>query len=197
MLPSALKKRSPREIPVRRSVIVAAMLAVAALIAGCGSNSDGSSSAGPTASTAANTTNAALTLRSSEYGKVVSDARHRVLYMFAADHGPTSTCYGECAKAWPPLLAKDTPTADKGLNAELLGTTKRKDGSDQVTYDGHPLYYYVGDRGEHIMCQRAKMHGGFWYVVNADGTANMAEGQGTMSMGHEEGMDHETDMKSP
>jgi predicted lipoprotein with Yx(FWY)xxD motif len=125
-----------------------------------------------------------LALHSSQFGHVIFASNNRVLYMFGADHGTSSTCYGVCASAWPPLLSKSTPRVGAGLNPALLGTTKRNDGSVQVTYGGHPLYYYSGDSPGKIMCQAANMHGGFWYVVNADGSANMAKGHGMM-MGHE------------
>jgi predicted lipoprotein with Yx(FWY)xxD motif len=128
---------------------------------------------------------------SSHYGSVLYDKDHFVLYTFSADHGSTSTCYGECATAWPPLLAKDAPSAGTGLNGALLGTSKRNDGSLQVTYGGHPLYYWSGDTAGAIMCQHVQLHGGFWYVVNPDGAANMAKGVGTMSaMGGQTSMSH-------
>jgi predicted lipoprotein with Yx(FWY)xxD motif len=115
---------------------------------------------------------------------VIFASNNRVLYMFGADHGTSSTCYGVCASAWPPLLSKTTPSVGAGLNPALLGTTRRNDGSVQITYGGHPLYYYSGDSPGKIMCQAANMHGGFWYVVNADGSANKAKAHGMM-MGHE------------
>ena len=128
---------------------------------------------------------AALTVGTSpHYGNVLYDKDHFVLYMFSADHGSTSTCYGACAAAkegWPPLLTKGTPGV-AGLNANLLGTTRRRDGSLQVTYGGHPLYYWSGDRSGSILCQDVKLHGGLWYVVRPNGTANTAKGVGTMSM---------------
>jgi predicted lipoprotein with Yx(FWY)xxD motif len=130
-----------------------------------------------------------LTLRHSEYGQAIFDSNHRVVYVFGADHGAASTCYGVCASAWPPLLTKGTPSVSAGVNAKLLGTTKRRDGSMQVTYGGHPLYYYSGDKPGKVMCQAADMHGGFWYVVNADGSANKAKGHGMM-MGHEKMKEH-------
>ncbi len=123
---------------------------------------------------------ARLTLRSSEYGKVIFDAHGRVLYLFAADHSAKSTCYGVCAAAWPPMLTKGAPTAGPGLNAKLVGTTKRRDGSLQVTYNGHPLYYYSADMRGKIMCQHANMHGGFWFVVKANGTPNTAKSKSKM-----------------
>jgi hypothetical protein len=106
------------------------------------------------------------------------------------NHGPTSTCYGECAAAWPPLLTKGAPSAAAGLDSKLLGTTTRNDGSLQVTYNAHPLYYYSGDKGEEVMCQHVQLHGGFWYVVSASGAANMAAGHGMMAMGRESSMSH-------
>lgn len=125
-------------------------------------------------------THAELTLRSSHYGRTISDTDQRALYLFAADHTSKSTCYGACAKAWPPLLTKDSPKVGVGLDASKVGTTRRKDGSMQVTYAGHPLYYFSGDKGRNIMCQHVKLHGGFWYVVKPSGAANMAKGSGTM-----------------
>ena len=127
---------------------------------------------------------AEVTVASSpHHGNVLYDKDHFVLYVFSADHGSTSTCYGACSSAhggWPPLLTKGGPRV-AGLNASLLGTTKRRDGSLQVTYGAHPLYYWSGDTAHTIMCQHVKLHGGFWYVVNPNGTANTAKGIGTMS----------------
>lgn len=117
---------------------------------------------------------------SPHYGNVLYDAHHLVLYVFSADRGATSTCYGACQTAWPPMLTKGAPRVT-GLNANLLGTTKRNNGSLQVTYGGHPLYYWSGDGAHTIMCQHVKLHGGYWYVVDPKGTANTAKGVGTMS----------------
>jgi predicted lipoprotein with Yx(FWY)xxD motif len=170
-------------------------MTAAALLAGCGSSSK-SPTPGPPATTAAaasgtsvaNTTSAAgLILAASHYGNVLFDSNHRALYLFAADAGPSSTCYGACAKAWPPLLTQGTPTAGSGLSASLLGVTRRSDGSMQVTYAGHPLYYFSGDHGSGIACQDANSQGGFWYVVNANGSANKAHGE----MMHHNSMHHE------
>jgi predicted lipoprotein with Yx(FWY)xxD motif len=119
---------------------------------------------------------------SPHYGRVLYDKDHFALYMFSADHGSTSTCYGACSSAhggWPPLLTKGSPRV-AGLKPSLLGTTRRKDGTLQVTYGGHPLYYWSGDTAKTIMCQHVKLHGGLWYVLNPDGTPNMHMGVGTM-----------------
>ena len=179
-------------------------IGAAVLVAGCGSSTKTTAGGGspapvaPTPSNAAAVSQAApsstkgapgLTLGRSPYGRVIFAANHRVVYMFGADHGPSSTCYGACATAWPPLLTNRTPSVGAGLNAKLLGATKRRDGSSQVTYGGHPLYYYSGDMPDKVMCQAANMHGGFWYVVNADGGANKAMGHG-MTMSHEKMKEH-------
>jgi predicted lipoprotein with Yx(FWY)xxD motif len=125
--------------------------------------------------------NAEVTMGSSpHYGNVLYDKDRFVLYAFSADRGSTSTCYGACEKAWPPMLTKGAPRV-VGLTTKLLGTTKRRDGSLQVTYGGHPLYYWSSDTAGTIMCQHVKLHGGEWYVVSPNGLANKAKGVGTMS----------------
>src|SRR5712691_499656 len=120
---------------------------------------------------------AKLILRSSEFGKVIFGSHGNVVYMFGRDKTATSTCYGACAKAWPPLLTQGAPSAGPGLSAKLRGTTKRKDGSLQVTYNHHPLYFYSADMHGKIMCQHAVVHGGIWLVLKANGTPNMAKGK--------------------
>src|SRR6266567_6309679 len=89
---------------------------------------------------------ARLSVRSTEYGKALFGPSGKVLYVFGADRGSTSRCYGVCATAWPPLLTRAAPLAGPGVEAKLLGTTKRKNGTLQVTYNGHPLYYYSADK---------------------------------------------------
>jgi len=95
----------------------------------------------------------------------------RALYLFEGDMGSTSTCKGECAVDWPPLTASGMPTAGSGVDQSLLGTTKRADGTTQVTYNGHPLYYYEGDKGPGMaLGQGLKAFGADWYVLNAKGS---------------------------
>src|SRR5438128_9328711 len=90
---------------------------------------------------------ARLSVRSTEYGKALFGPSGKVVYVFAADRGSTSRCYGVCATAWPPLLTTAAPLAGSDVQARLLGTTKRQNGTLQVTYNGHPLYYYAADTG--------------------------------------------------
>ena len=118
---------------------------------------------------------ARVSVRSSEYGKTLFGPSGKVVYVFGADHGSVSRCYGVCASAWPPLLTKGAPVAGAGVEAKLLGTTKRKNGSVQVTYNGHPLYYYSADKVGKVMCQHANMHGGLWLIIKPNGQPNTAK----------------------
>ena len=120
---------------------------------------------------------ARLSVRSSEYGKTLFGPTGKVVYVFGADRGSVSHCYGVCAKAWPPLLTRGAPLGGAGVEAKLLGMTKRKDGTLQVTYNGHPLYYYSADKVGKIMCQHANMHGGLWLIIKPNGQPNMAKGK--------------------
>jgi predicted lipoprotein with Yx(FWY)xxD motif len=92
------------------------------------------------------------------------------VYLFDAEASATPRCYGACAAAWPPLLLTTSPFAGGGLSQALIATVARSDGSTQVTYNGHALYLYAGDRapGE-IKCQAVVEFGGGWYVVDGQG----------------------------
>jgi predicted lipoprotein with Yx(FWY)xxD motif len=116
-----------------------------------------------------------LTVRSTEYGKALFGPSGKVVYVFGADRGSTSHCYGACAKAWPPLLTSAAPIAGPGIRASLLGTTKRKNGRLQVTYNRHPLYYYEADKVGKVMCQHVNMHGGLWLIIKPTGQPNTAK----------------------
>jgi predicted lipoprotein with Yx(FWY)xxD motif len=110
-----------------------------------------------------------VALRTTSVGKVLVAANGRTLYLFTADKGKTSTCYGQCAGFWPPLIATK-PSAGAGAKASLLGTTKRKDGKLQVTYAGHPLYFFAKDKKAGDVNGQAFVHfGGAWWVVSAAG----------------------------
>jgi predicted lipoprotein with Yx(FWY)xxD motif len=113
-----------------------------------------------------------VTTRSSRYGRILTDGPGRTLYLFTRDSTGHSRCYGQCAKAWPPLLARAKPDAGRGAHASLVGTARRRGGSVQVTYRGHPLYYYVGDRRPgQVLCQNVVEYGGTWLVVDPAGRA--------------------------
>jgi predicted lipoprotein with Yx(FWY)xxD motif len=109
---------------------------------------------------------------SSRYGRMLFDGAGRALYLFTRDRTTRSRCYGDCATAWPPFLTKAEPQARGGARSSLLGTTRRRDGKQQVTYRGHPLYYYVDDRKPgQVLCQDVAEFGGTWLVVAPDGRA--------------------------
>lgn len=103
-------------------------------------------------------------------GMVLVDSKGFVLYDFHKDKGATSACYGECAAVWPPLLSKGAPQPSNGASASKLGTTKRKDGTMQVTYAGHPLYTYVADKkpGE-ANGHDFSSFGAQWYALKGSG----------------------------
>jgi predicted lipoprotein with Yx(FWY)xxD motif len=86
------------------------------------------------------------TAESKEYGSILADAKGRTLYMFDPDKQKASTCYDECAAAWPPVTTDDEPIPGVGVDDSLFGTTKRKDGTTQVTYNKWPLYYFAADK---------------------------------------------------
>ena len=152
-------------LPTMRLRLVALVVVVAA-VAGL----EASAQAAPQAA-------ARLSVRSTEYGKALFGPSGKVVYIFGADRGSTSRCYGVCATAWPPLLTTGAPLAGSGVQAKLLGTTKRKNGTLQVTYNGHPLYYYSADKVGKVMCQHANMHGGLWLVIKPNGQPNTAKGK--------------------
>ena len=116
-----------------------------------------------------------ISLRPTAVGKVLVAANGRTLYLFTADKGKRSTCYGQCAGYWPPLLASK-PSVGTGLKSSMLGTTKRKDGKLQVTYGGHPLYYFVQDKKAGQVKGQGFVHfGGSWWVVSAAGKSIKAK----------------------
>lgn len=113
---------------------------------------------------------ARLHIAKTHLGRILVDSKGITLYDFVKDRGKTSVCYGGCAALWPPLITHGKPVAGTGIQASLLGTTKRKDGSLEVTYGGHPLYYYVSDRKPgQTTGQGLNQFGGPWWVLSAAG----------------------------
>jgi predicted lipoprotein with Yx(FWY)xxD motif len=105
-------------------------------------------------------------------GEYLVDARGQSVYLFEKDDGGESYCTGACAAVWPPLeTSTATPQAGAGIQSGALGTIRRDDGDMQVTYHGHPLYYYAADastpgktKGEDV-----EQFGSGWYLVNGHG----------------------------
>jgi predicted lipoprotein with Yx(FWY)xxD motif len=162
---------------------VTALIGVSVLVAACGSSSSpttattGGAAAGSTASTSATATPAAAkgtavgTTKGSE-GTFLTGAGGRALYLWVADAKGMSSCSGACAKAWPPLTTKGKPIATGSVKASQLGTIKRSDGSKQVTYDGHPLYYFEGDpKSGTTTGQGSNAFGAKWWLVSTSGSA--------------------------
>jgi predicted lipoprotein with Yx(FWY)xxD motif len=110
----------------------------------------------------------------SQYGAILTNAQGRTLYGFANDAQGKSTCYQQCAQAWPPVVAQSPPQGGQGLNPALLTAVPRQDGSMQVMYGKWPLYYFSGDQ------QAGQTNGqgskGVWYVVAATGKLVKAAG---------------------
>jgi predicted lipoprotein with Yx(FWY)xxD motif len=110
-----------------------------------------------------------VTLRDSQFGPVLFDGHNRALYLFTRDPRNRTRCYGACAEAWPPFYAKGRPRAGRGVDRDLLGTIKRRDGRRQVTYKGQALYFYVDDPRGQVLCNDVFEFGGTWYAVDAKG----------------------------
>jgi predicted lipoprotein with Yx(FWY)xxD motif len=109
-------------------------------------------------------------------GEYLTDAEGRSLYLFEADSENTSTCHDDCAAAWPPLLTEGAPTGDDKVDASMLSTIEREDGSTQVTYNGWPLYYFVKDQAPgDTEGQDVEGFGAEWYLVSPEG--EKAEGE--------------------
>ncbi len=111
-----------------------------------------------------------VTVSPTAYGIALSDRHGFALYRFTHDKTAASTCYGACAAAWPPYLVPRSLARSSAPRSGLVATVRRSDGRLQVTYGGHPLYYYVGDRRpRQVLCQGVIEFGGTWDVVAADG----------------------------
>lgn len=110
-------------------------------------------------------------IQKSRFGKVLMNGGGKALYLFTKDRKGPSKCYGPCATAWPPLITKGKPVAGKGVKGRKLGTTRRNDGRRQVTYGGHPVYFYVDDSPGVILCQDVFEFGGLWLLLNGAGKA--------------------------
>ena len=158
-------------------IAIAAPLAAVLIAAGCGSSASSSAySAGAYGSAAKASAPmtvagvAKIGVASSPLGRIVVDGKGRTLYLFEKDKNGHSACSGECATFWPPLITHGKPVARPGAKRSLLGTTRRANGSEQVTYGGHPLYRFSLDtkpgqtKGEGL-----QDFGGGWDVVSPAG----------------------------
>ncbi len=118
------------------------------------------------------TQTATVSLRTTKLGMVLVNASGHTLYLFGLDKNGKSACNASCATYWPPLLSHGKPTAGRGVKVSLLGTTKRSNGSLQVTYNRHPLYTFSFDkRAGQTSGEGSVAYGGKWNAVSAKGTA--------------------------
>ncbi len=110
-------------------------------------------------------------LNTSSYGRVLTNGRGQVIYLFTLDRKNRSRCSGTCAQAWPPYIVKSKPKAGKGVRQKWIKTVRRSDGKRQVVYRGKPLYFYVNEGPRQVLFQDVASFGGTWYVVNKKGRA--------------------------
>jgi predicted lipoprotein with Yx(FWY)xxD motif len=123
-----------------------------------------------TATTTPSTATATVRVANSRLGRILVNSQGRTLYLFKADSGAKSACFGACAVAWPPLRTGGKPIVGNGASAAPVGTIPRSDGTPQVTYNGHPLYTFVKDQkpGE-VNGQGVTAFGASWFAVSPDG----------------------------
>jgi predicted lipoprotein with Yx(FWY)xxD motif len=153
---------------VRRLIVLAlvAVLAATAALSGIALAASGPSKP------------ATVKTRHVKLGTIIVDGKSHTLYLFEKDKHGKSACSGACATAWPPLLTKGKPKASGSVKASKLGTTKRSDGTTQVTYGGHPLYTFIGDHNTpgKTTGEGSKAFGAEWYVVGTNGKKIEDEG---------------------
>ncbi len=171
-------------------VRVAALLGCLLLIASCGEEAapeasepssvtpspsptaptpDASSTVPATPSEPAEPDGTTIAVGDSDFGAMLYDDTGQAIYLFDVETSAEPRCYDDCAVAWPPVLTEGKPVAADGVDASLLGTTKRADGGRQVTYNDHPLYYYAHEGKNEVLCHDVFLNGGNWYVVQPDG----------------------------
>ena len=159
---------------------MAALLAV--VLAGCGSEdaspepaesptTSESPTETPTETAPTETAKPGTTITTdvSEFGPMLFGVDKQAIYIWEVEESSKAECYDDCAEAWPPVLTTGEPVAHGEVDQALLGTTKRKDGKLQVTYNGHPLYYYAHEGPNEVKCHNVATHGGLWWVIQPDG----------------------------
>ena len=168
--------------PTKLAAGVGGALGAAVLVAACSSAGSSSTAAAPAssapASSGASTGGTVIETATSSAGTFLVSGSGRAVYLWVKDTGDMSNCDGACAGAWPPVTTTGSATASGGAKASDLGTITRSDGSKQVTYDGHPLYYFSGDSGPGTATgQGSDGFGAKWWLVaptGSDVTASVA-----------------------
>lgn len=175
----------------RPAGVAVAVVATSLVVAACGSSAGSNTSASQTPATPGPASNSAgssgLTIgtASGSDGTYLTGPSGRALYLWVADTGSKSVCSGACAKVWPPLTSKGMPTAGGGVTQSDLGLSKRSDGTEQVTYKGHPLYYFISDKSSgQVTGQGSDSFGAKWWLVAPSGasiTKSASAGGGSAS----------------
>jgi predicted lipoprotein with Yx(FWY)xxD motif len=164
-----------------------ALAAPVMLLAACGSSSSTYGGSGNASTAPVAGKSVTVKTDSGSLGTYLTDGSGRSLYLFASDHGGTSSCSGACVSAWPPLTSKGVPDASGGAKTSMLATISRSDGSKQVTYGGHPLYYFSGDSAAgQTNGQGVDGFGAKWWLVSPSGASitKAASGSGGSGGGY-------------
>jgi predicted lipoprotein with Yx(FWY)xxD motif len=163
---------------MQSKILVTSAIAAALLGARCGGTTPSTATARPSPSPAASPTPSPVTTKATiavaknaKLGKILVDGSGRTIYLFTADTSNISTCNSFCTPYWPPVLTAGAPQARGGVTASILGTTMRPEGTTQVTYGGHPLYYFWSDSLGETNGQGINVFGGLWWVMSPSGAA--------------------------
>jgi predicted lipoprotein with Yx(FWY)xxD motif len=162
----SLLSRMP--LPVKLGIPLGSALLAAACSSAAAAPASSAPAAGSPASASA--TGTVITTEAGSAGAFLTNGSGRTVYLWAKDGMNMSACSGACAAAWPPVPATGKLTATGGAKASDLGTITRSDGTKQVTYDGHPLYYFVGDSApDQTSGQGSDSFGAKWWLVAPSG----------------------------
>jgi predicted lipoprotein with Yx(FWY)xxD motif len=171
---------------MKRWLALATLMVTLSFAAGCGDDGYSGDSTTPAADTSTRAAQedtaparqarkrrtTTVKVMNTDFGRILVDGKGRALYLFTKEPSSKSRCYGQCAVAWPPFYARGNLRAGRGADADEIGSTRRRDGRRIVTYNGHPLYYYVTDRKPgQVTCHNVVEFGGTWLVVNPKGNA--------------------------
>jgi len=155
----------------RRLALPAITMAAVAVLSACGS-SDNATTAGSSTSASGDSEAETIGTAHGEYGTYLTADDGRAVYLWMADKSGASSCSGACASVWPPVLTDGTPKASQSADAADLGTLTRSDGKTQVTYQGHPLYYFASDtKAGQTAGQGSDGFGAKWWLLNPAGAA--------------------------
>jgi len=160
-----------------RLFAAAATVFAAVIVSACGDTTPSATAPSPSPATSPASSPAAaaatiMVATDAKLGTILVDGSGKTVYLFVADKSTASTCYTSCATIWPPVLTTGAPVAGSGATASLLGTTTRTDGKVEVTYAGHPLYYFIQDKkAGDTTGQGVDGFGGLWWVLSPAGKA--------------------------